>query len=313
MIEWGINALNHDASIAVFVDKKLEFHRRSSEYSGIIGDSDLNSDIIDNALRLGLPSKIYWYERPIIKKLRQLYAGQYRLAFDIDEMPKRYLDQWLSEYSIVYNDHHLSHAAAGYYTSPFQEAAVVVIDAIGEWTSMSIWLGKDDRLTCLWEDNYPKSLGLFYSAFTQLIGLKATKEEHLLQQMSSKGDPSRFASLVESYLDKNLHRGVTSWPMLVDSDRDRQDIAAAVQQVFEQQVDKIMARAKMMTERTNLVYMGGCAMNSQYNQRLANEWDKVWSLPWPGDASSSVGAWCAKNRARVDYPNKVVKHLTIRV
>lgn len=312
MIEWGINALNHDASIAVFIDKKLQFHRRSSEYSGIIGDSDLNTEVIDNALRLGLPNKIYWYERPFIKKIRQLYAGQYKLAFNINEFPKRYLDRWLSDYSIVYNDHHLSHAAAGYYTSPFEEAAVVVIDAIGEWTSMSIWLGKGNKLNCLWKDSYPKSLGLFYSAFTQLIGLKPTKEEFILQQLSQHGDRNRYLAEVLKRYNKNLHKGVLDWPYKIYPE-DHKDIAAAVQFVFELEVGSIMLKAKKLTGNNNLVYMGGCAMNSQYNKRLIEEWNNIWSLPWPGDASSSVGAWCAKNKIRVNYPNKVVKHLTIRV
>lgn len=312
MIEWGINALNHDASIAVFDNNELLFHRRSSEYSGKQGDPNLNEDIVGNALRFGYPDKIYWYERPWIKKTRQLRAGQFYWAANIFELPSMYLQDFIIETPISYTAHHLSHAAAGYYTSPFNHCAVVVIDAIGEWESMSIWQGSHNELKKLWSRSYPESLGLFYSAFTKLIGLKPTQEEHLLQKLSNEGDASRYYNEVKKRYAQNLHRGVTDWPYEID-DMAKRDIAASVQQVFEERVDEIMTLAQNLTGSKSLVYMGGCAMNSKYNQRLEEKWQFTWSLPWPGDASSAVGAWAAKKKIRVDYSKGLVKHLNIRV
>jgi carbamoyltransferase len=316
MIEWGINALNHDASIAVFANNKLVLHRRSSEFSGIIGDSELNQGLVDNCLRFGYPDKIYWYERPMIKKFRQAYAGQWRWAFDLNEFPQFYLQDFLTQTPIVFTPHHKSHAAAGYYTSPFDHCAVVVIDAIGEWESISIWEGQGKNLRKKWSRSYPTSLGLFYSAFADLLGFVPTKEEYLLQQLSDQGNPHRFYGKVKSYFDSdgnlksNLHKGITDWGLVIDDDR--ADIAAAVQLVFEEQVDYIMLKARDLVKSNNLVYMGGCAMNSKYNKRLGNRWEQVWSLPYPGDACSAVGAVLAKKKIKVSYDRGTVKHLDIK-
>ena len=126
------------------------------------------------------------------------------------------------------------------------------------------------------------------------------------------GDASRYYNEVKKRYAQNLHRGVTDWPYEID-DMAKRDIAASVQQVFEERVDEIMTLAKNLTGSDCLVYMGGCAMNSKYNQRLEEIWQFTWSLPWPGDASSAVGAWAAKKKIRVDYSKGIVKHLNIRV
>lgn len=316
MIEWGINALNHDASIAVFSNNKLVYHERSSQFSNVVGDSNLNQGLVDASLRFGYPEKIYWYERPLVKKTRQAYAGQWRWFFNINEFPEFYLRDFIVDTPITYVAHHKSHAAAGYYTSPFDHAAVVVIDAIGEWESISIWEGKGNSLKKKWSRSYPTSLGLFYSAFAHLLGFVPTKEEHLLQKLSDQGNPSIFYGRVKTYFDDqgrfkyNLHKGVYNWGEV--KEEDRANIAASVQLVFEEQVDHIMARAKELIKSDNLVYMGGCAMNSKYNKRLPNRWNGIWSLPFPGDACSAVGAVLAKKKIRVSYDKGTVKHLDIK-
>jgi carbamoyltransferase len=219
---------------------------------------------------------------------------------------------------ITYTSHHASHAAAGYYTSDFNDAAVVVLDAIGEFECASIWSGQGDTLKKIWSRSYPNSLGLFYSAFTQLIGLTPIKDEYQLQQFAAKGDLSRYQSRIQSYFDGivelnyNFHRGVEHWDDPIETDQDRYDIAAAVQWVFEQQIQNIMTEAQILTKSRNLVYMGGCAMNSQANRLFENNWEGIWSLPNPGDPSSSIGAVLYHTKDRIKWEGALAKHIKIK-
>lgn len=321
MIVWGINALNHDASICVFQDNVLLWHRRSSEFTHRPGDPLLNDEIVYHAKVLyGEPELIYWYERPFLKKIRQLKAGQYKDAFNILDIPSVYLSKFKINCPIIYTSHHHSHAAAGYYTSSFTRAAVVVVDAIGEFETMSIWRGHGRNLEKLWSRSYPNSIGIFYSAFTDLIGLKPCAEEHVLQQMSGKGDPYVYYDTVLNYFKKpsvlkyNLHKGVYNWPFDYNlTEQEKYDVAAAVQKVFEEQMDYIMVKARNLTSFRNLVYMGGCAYNNKFNQQLRHQWRGIWSLPWPGDASSSVGAVLAHKKIHIQYPtDEEIKHIEIK-
>lgn len=309
MIQWGINALNHGSSIAVFKDGKF--------VSNTISNNDLTSDSFHD---LDCPDQIFWYENPWLKKARQVYAGQYKTALDMSVLPSRKLNEWgIKHATVTYTPHHASHAAAGYFTSPFNDAAVVVLDAIGEFDCASIWEGNGSKLKKVWSRKYPNSLGLFYSAFTKLIGLEPIKQEHLLQQMSVQGNPNRYRKEVGSYiknvlnLTRNLHRGVQDWPYEISCLQDQCDIAASVQEVFEDQVSRIMSTARYLTGSKNLVYMGGCAMNSQTNSKLVNYWDGIWSLPNPGDPSSSIGAVLYHTKQRQDYKWDPVKHIEIKV
>jgi len=315
MINWGITALNHGSSLAVFENNQLVLHTSSS----LDQIRDLNTS---DALRYGAPDRIFWYERPWLKKARQLYAGQYTTAWDMSVLPKRHLTQF--KYApVTYTPHHGSHAAAGYYTSPFDHCAVVVLDAIGEFECATIWEGKHGELRKVWSRSYPHSLGLFYSAFTQFVGLTPIKDEYLLQQMAQQGDPFRFLQHVRSYFDAgvlncntNFHRGVLGWHLnQLTTLQEQCDLAAAVQTVFEEQVSYVMLTAQELTHADCLVYMGGCAMNSQANKTVVEPRFKyVWSLPDPGDSSSSIGAVLYHTKQRVwDRKWDPVKHIAIKV
>jgi carbamoyltransferase len=314
MIAWGINALNHGSSLAVFKEGALQSLATCK-------DDEFDTSIITEALHQGAPDRIFWYERPWVKKARQLYAGQYSTALDMSVLPKRYLNNIRVHYADVsYTPHHGSHAAAGYYTSPFNHCAIVVLDAIGEFECATIWQGLHGEMKKVWSRSYPHSLGIFYSAFTKLISLTPIKDEYLLQQMSDQGDPNRFYFEVKSYMDsilsmpKNLHRGVLDWPLPINNLQDQCDIAAAVQTVFEDQVSLIMNKARQLTGADSLVYMGGCAMNSKCNAKEMPKWKNVWSLPNPGDPSSSVGAVLYHTKQREwKYNWGAVKHLEIKV
>jgi carbamoyltransferase len=314
MIRWGINALNHGNSLAVFDNDKL-----ISNVAGL--DDELPSSVITEALHYGSPNFIHWYEQPWLKKARQVYAGQWHRALDMSVLPRRYLNQnGLHHAKLLYSPHHASHAAAGYYTSPFDHCAVVVLDAIGEFECASIWEGKHGELKKVWARSYPNSLGLFYSAFTDLLGLTPIKDEYVLQQMSEKGDPTRYLDRIWSYFDGtielnfNFHRGVEYWDDPIISDQDRYDIAAAVQLVFEKQVQLVMATAHSLTKSQNLVYMGGCAMNSATNKKVVEpKFKHIWSLPNPGDPSSSIGAVLYHTKQRIRQDWGTVKHININI
>lgn len=318
MIYWGINALNHGSSLAVF---------RNGEYiDGFTSDKD---EISPDQFKLNLdhqgpPDRIFWYERPWVKKARQLYAGQYNTVFRLDNLPRANLKKWGLGYApVTYTPHHASHAAAGYYTSPFNHCAVVVLDAIGEFECATIWNCQHGEMTKVWSRSYPHSLGLFYSAFTQFVGLTPIKDEYLLQKMAEQGDPSRFLHYVRSYfnpgtvldLNTNFHRGVLHWDNNeLTTLQEQCDLAAAVQQVFEEQVELIMTTARLFTNADCLVYMGGCAMNSTANKRVVEPMFKYrWTLPNPGDPSSAMGAVLYHTKQRVWRDWDTVKHLEIKV
>ena len=311
---WGINALNHGSSLTVLSD---------DGFDKIDSDKDQlsQSDVTDMIDKYGQPDRIFWYEQPWLKKARQLYAGQYDTAFDMSSLPSRHLKKLgLGQIPITYTPHHASHAAAGYYTSPFNHCAVVVLDAIGEFECASIWEGSHGELKKVWSRSYPHSLGLFYSAFTKLIGLEPIKEEYLLQRMSNLGDPMRYYYDVLKHMDtlvnakKNMHKGIQDWPHPINNLDDHCDIAAAVQTVFTEQVHLVMEKAKELIGAECLVYMGGCAMNSKANKIVVEpKFKHIWSLPNPGDPSSSIGAvlYHTKERAWRDWGP--VKHIEIKI
>jgi len=314
MIEWGINALNHGSSLAVINNGKLISNQSSF-------NDELDQSAIFEALHQGGPDRIFWYERPWLKKARQLRAGQYRRVFDLSVLPKQYLNKIKVHYApITYTPHHGSHAAAGYYTSPFDRCVVVVLDAIGEFECATIWNCVHGEMTKVWSRSYPHSLGLFYSAFTHALGMTPIRDEYQLQQMSEKGNPKIFYYRVKKYftglleLNYNFHKGVTDQEFYIDSIEDECNLAAAVQMVFEEQIELIMNKAKELTGSDCLVYMGGCAMNSKANKIVVEPMFKyIWSLPNPGDPSSSIGAVLYHTKHRVQQDLGVVKHIEIRV
>jgi carbamoyltransferase len=313
MIEWGVNALNHGSSLAVFKDGSLWSNQASSS-------DELDSNILSDALHVGAPDRIFWYERPWIKKARQLRAGQWHRALDMRVLPRRYMKA--QHYApITYTPHHASHAAAGYYTSPFNHCAIVVLDAIGEFECATIWEGKHGEMRKVWSRSYPNSLGLFYSAFTHALGMTPIRDEWKLQAMAENGNPLFFYYRVKKYftglleLNYNFHKGVKDQKFYIDSIEDECNLAAAVQMVFEDQIRMVMLEAKKLINTDCLVYMGGCAMNSTTNKKIVEPmWKYRWTLPSPGDPSSSIGAVLFHTKQRINnYNFGVAKHMAISV
>ncbi len=191
MVIYGVNACSHDASISVIENGEILFAAHSERYSKVKNDWHLNDDIIKAALEYGEPDVIGYYEKPWLKKARIGLFGGHGSSYSAF---KKYF-----QYSKIVNfKHHYSHACAGYYTSSFDDAVIVVLDAIGEFETTSIWTGDGETLKQVYSKKYPFSFGLFYSAFTEYIGLKPNEEEYIMMGMAAYGDPEIYFSQVNA-------------------------------------------------------------------------------------------------------------------
>jgi len=309
MITWGISANSHDAALAVFSKDGLEFASHSERFSGIKNDAHLNSDLINYALKWGEPDEIIWYERPFVKTLRQLRAGQ---GWNYNENNiRKYLRNFGISAPIKYTSHHLSHAAAGYYTSEFSDATVICIDSIGEFETLTAYTGRGSSLTKVYSQGYPHSVGLWYSAMTQRVGLKPNEDEYILMGMAAYGNPKRlYQDILDEFIDfvyqgevrfnHNLHRGCLWWRPDLTSEQDMYDIAAATQKVYEMILEELLRFYSKILPSRNLVLMGGCALNCSANGIAYKYFDNVWIMPNPGDAGSAIGCVLAHKKEHME-------------
>jgi carbamoyltransferase len=310
-ITWGWTGMSHDASLAVFSEDGLEFAAHSERYSRIKNDKNLNQAIIDEALEYGNPEKIYFYEKPLLKKTRQFSAKQYALLGK--ESPTTYIRKFVNNApKCTTTSHHLSHAAYGYYTGPWHSALILVVDSIGEWETVSIWSGDDGKLKKLWSQNYPHSLGIWYSAMTQRIGLKPQEHEYILMGMAAIGDKDRlYADIKRDFIEQtptsyhpfttfkqNCHRGCRDWRPDLNTPQDYADIAAAVQRIYEEIFVELCRSAYFMTDGKyeNIILVGGCALNCVANPLAGLFFKNVHVPANPGDAGSAIGCVLAHRK-----------------
>ncbi len=282
---FGFNETSHDAALAVIEGDTILFAGHAERYSKKKNDWYTNKALWDDGLKFGNPDAIAYYEKPRLKQLRLLLHGG-----KADWKPWHRYDKAFK--------HHYSHACAGYYTSPFDKAAIVVLDAIGEFATSSVWIGDGEKINLHKKWEYPFSFGLFYSAFTQLLGLKPNEEEYIMMGMAGYGDPDLYFERVSEYFPSvykqkyNFHKGIIDWGQDV-TDNDKFHIAAAVQRVYEERLWDFMYIVRQELDSPNLVFMGGCALNSKANTMLWDIFPDVWIMPNPGDAGSSLGAAAA--------------------
>ena len=267
----GISEGFHDAGVCLLKNDRIHFASHSERHSLKKGDKWIHPDQLLK-IKNSKPDVVAYYEKPFRKNLRRIYAGQQW------QKPRRKYD--------MYFGHHESHAAAGYYTAPFDECNVLVIDAIGEWDTMSIWKGsvengylgqKSHTLKKLSSWKYPHSLGLLYSAITQRIGLKPNEDEYITMGMAAFGEPKYD---LENQLWENNHRGVGN----LFPDARSEDLAASIQDLYERELLKLVE----LCPHENLVIMGGCALNCVANSKIKGK--NIWIMPSPGDAGSALGA-----------------------
>lgn len=322
MITWGLVGNSHDASVAVFETKRkglgpnettrLLWAGLAKDFSSVANDPHLNSEIIKHALDYGRPDKLVWYERPLLKTLRQWRAGQGWLYSENNI--RRYLDmRGLRGIPLRYTQHHESHAAYAYYTQPRDDCAVICLDSIGEFETLTIWHGKNGKLKKIYSQGYPHSLGLFYSAMTQRIGLVPQRDEYLVGQWAAKGDPHRFYKLIfdelvgttgmgftpSIKLKENLHRGCMWWHPELNTQQDMYDLAAATQWIFEYCVIYLSCWVKAQTGSSNIALAGGGALNRDAIAKIKPMWDNLYVPHNPGDPGSCVGAVLARTKQRI--------------
>jgi carbamoyltransferase len=317
----GISAGYHDAAASVINSQgDIVFAGHSERYSKKKNDADIHKDLIWDVCNVGGIDHVAYYETPWKKQLRQWYSGQ---GIEWNKLTtKQILKQQLKGFfptaSHSCHSHHLSHAASGFQTSPYDRATVVVIDAIGEWDTITIWGAEYDRkgraqYKRLWAQRYPHSLGLFYSAITKRVGLHPLDEEYITMGMAAYGD-DHYHDLMEAVLisdpgtaqfKQNLHAGVSDTFM---GGLDNVDIAAAAQRLLERLIGNVMRRARDFGWSTNLVYQGGVALNCLANRKLRRFFDDIWIMPCPGDAGSSLGAATLVYNKRINWTNAFLGH-----
>ena len=308
----GVSAGFHDAAATVIrSDGEIVFAGHSERYSKLKNDANLSDGLISELCSWQYDT-IAWYERPWLHNLQQWYSGQRCTEpWTVRGALHKHLGAWYSnpaEYERSF-PHHLSHAAAGFQTSPYDRATVVVIDAIGEFDTISIWGAKYDRLgkatyKKLWGQRYPHSIGLFYSACTGRIGLRPLDEEYITMGMAAWGQP-RYVEECRALLKDNLHIGIDpDWL----SDASNEDIAASAQVLTEELIYSIMRRAQELGWSSNLVYMGGVALNCLANRNLGEYFENIWIMPCPGDAGSSLGAAALAYGQRIHWRDAFLGH-----
>ena len=308
----GISAGFHDAAAAV-IDHRGEilFAGHSERYSRVKNDSNLCQALLSELCNWEYGT-VAFYERPWMHNLQQCYSGQRpRSPWTTKGALRKYLGAWYQRpaNTQVSYPHHLSHAAAGFQTSPYDRATVVVIDAIGEFDTITIWGAEYNRqgravYKRLWSQMYPRSIGLFYSAITQRVGLHPMDEEYITMGMSAYGQP-RYVEECRALLEDNLHIGIDpAWLWLATNE----DIAASAQALTEELIYSVMRRAQELDWSSNLVYQGGVALNCLANRKLGNYFENIWIMPCPGDAGSSLGAAALAYGGRLRWTNAYLGH-----
>jgi carbamoyltransferase len=334
----GVSAFYHDSAAALLVDGKIVAAAQEERFTRKKHDYGFPTEAIAYCLReAGLaPEKLDYvgfYDKPFLKFERLLetylaYAPQGFPSF-LQAMPlwlrqKLYLPRELRRglggaYTrrFVFTEHHESHAASAFFPSPFEEAAILTLDGVGEWATASYGMGRGNRIRLLGEMRFPHSLGLLYSAFTYFTGFKVNSGEYKLMGLAPYGQP-RYADAIRRHLIDlkedgsfrmdmsyfNYCQGLTMTSPKMDALFDgpprrpespvterEMDIAASIQQVTEDIMLRCARHVHRETGMTKLCLAGGVALNCVGNGRILREgpFDDVWIQPAAGDAGGALG------------------------
>lgn len=334
----GISAFYHDSAAALIVDGEIVAAAQEERFSRVKHDHRLPLKAIEYCLdHAGIKPEdlahVGFYDKPLLKfeRLLETYLRFAPAGFSsfLKAMPlwlkqKLYIPREIQRglggaYSkrLVFAEHHESHAASAFFPSPFDEAAVLTMDGVGEWATASFGVGRDNRIALSHELRFPHSLGLLYSAFTYFCGFRVNSGEYKLMGLAPYGEP-RYASLMrDAFLDLkddgsfrmdmsyfNYCQGLTMTSRKMERLLDgpprspegpltqrEMDIAASIQQLTEEIVLRMGRHVHAVTGMRNLCLAGGVALNCVANGRLAREgpFDDVWIQPAAGDAGGAIG------------------------
>ena len=341
----GISAYYHDSAAALLRDGQIVAAAQEERFTRKKHDSGFPGKAIDYCLQeagIGLRDvdEVVFYDKPLVKFERLLetylsYAPRGFRSF-IAAMPvwmkeKLYLKSTLKREmaakagckqdelpKLLFAEHHQSHAASAFYPSPFERAAVMCLDGVGEWATTSVWLGEGHKLTPQWELDFPHSLGMLYSAFTYYTGFKVNSGEYKLMGLAPYGEPKYVDLILDNLLDLkedgtfrlnmkyfNYCTGLTMTndafgeifgapartPETEISQREM-DIARSIQAVTEEVVLRLCRTIHKELEADNLCLAGGVALNCVANGRILREgpFKNVWIQPAAGDAGGALGA-----------------------
>lgn len=341
----GISAYYHDSAAALVRDGRILAAAQEERFSRVKHDPRFPAAAIDYCLQsadLALTSLDYivFYDKPLLKfeRLLETYLAtaprgirSFVAAMPIWLKEKLYLKQVLGRElaahgdchksqlpKILFTEHHQSHAASAFFPSPFDQAAVLCMDGVGEWATTSLHLGEGNRLTPQWEISFPHSLGLLYSAFTYYTGFKVNSGEYKLMGLAPYGEP-KYADTIREHLvdlkaDGSFHlnmeyfnytTGLTMTNRRFDAlfggpprqpeseiSQREMDIARSIQEVTEEAVLRLGRSVHAETGQKNLCLAGGVALNCVANGRLLREgpFDNIWIQPAAGDAGGALGA-----------------------
>jgi carbamoyltransferase len=359
----GISAYYHDSAAALLLDGELVAAAQQERFTRRKHDPGFPAEAIrycldEAGLTLTEVHRIVFYDKPLIKFERLLetylsYAPNGIRSF-IAAMPvwlkeKLYLKNTLKKElatlggckvtsvpPLFFAEHHQSHAASAFYFSPYERAAVLCLDGVGEWATTSAWLGNGNQLDPLWEIDFPHSLGLLYSAFTYFTGFKVNSGEYKLMGLAPYGNP-RYVDLIRDNLMDlkadgtfrlnmkyfNYCTGLTMTnghfdelfggpPRAAESEvtQREMDIAASIQVVTEEVVLRLARTLHAETGEENLCLAGGVALNCVANGRVLREgpYRSIWIQPAAGDAGGAVGAAAVVWHEYDGQPRQVTGH-----
>ena len=330
MIQLGISAFYHDAAACIVVDGQVKAAAEEERFTGLKHDYSFPVNAIEFCLKdTGLTIKdineVNWYEQPEVKADRVLKIFNkhpfrtflLKKKFKQDQKkndPEKLLNDLGYTGVINYVPHHLSHAAFSFYTSPFKEADILVVDGVGEWDTVTFWKGSEDGLMLKHNYKFPNSLGMFYSTMTAFLGFKPNEGEYKVMGLAPYGNPAKFYNKLSKtinekgfrvnqkyftweYSDKvmfnsNLSKLLGLPPRLSEEPftQDHKDLAAATQAVYEYYFLKFVEKSSYIGSNKNLCLGGGCAYNGVANNKAYKFYSNIFIPYAPSDAGSAIGA-----------------------
>lgn len=347
----GISAFYHDSAAALTVDGEIiaaaqEERFTRQKHTAVFPTEAIKYCLEESGLTIDDLDAIVFYDKPILKfeRLLQTYYSfapkgliSFLKAIPVWINEKLFLKKMIydglkevekyekKQLKLLFSEHHLSHAASAFYASPYEDAAILTIDGVGEWCTASIAHGKRSKIEVKEEMNFPHSIGLLYSAFTYFLGFKVNSGEYKLMGLAPYGNPNaeqtnEYINKIKSslidikpdgslWMDQSYFSYATGlkmiktskWEKLFDLPKRKEEseltqpycnLALAIQKVTEEVVIKMARHAQKLTGSKNLCLAGGVALNCVANGELIREniFENVYIQPASGDAGGALGA-----------------------